>query len=249
LMAEFQRRIEEELRVRTFPVGVKLLKSVSEAPQNVKRVPGKVTVCQLSTLARLHGLTYLATEAEIECKRGAANIGLRELTLKECVEVDAYVHFVNEEAARMAYEHFPYRLPPKSYEAVLMGPLKDVPIEPDLVLIACNAGQMLKVIGAAAWHDGKRLEFGSNGLYGICGEAIAQSILTGRVSVAFPCWGARRTALYLDDELVGVIPFKIIEEWLEGLEYTRKTGHPYPTPTWLLIPPPPEPHVKLKAKQ
>ncbi|MFQ5711571.1 MAG: DUF169 domain-containing protein [Candidatus Geothermarchaeales archaeon] len=244
-LSELQEKIERELKLRTFPVGVKLLRKASEAPPDIQGVPNKATVCQLSTLARLHGLTCMAKPEDIACGRGAASLGFRKLDADKTLKEDAYVHFVDEEAAKRALEQI-FRLPPESYEAVITGPLGDMPMKPDVVLIAGNSGQMLKIIEAAAWHDGERLTFSSLGVQGICGDAIAQSILSGKITVALPCWGARRVGGYLDEELVAAIPFKEVGRCLEGLVCLRKTGHPYPLPPQLVFPPPAPSHIKLR---
>jgi uncharacterized protein (DUF169 family) len=237
--------IVKELRLRTDPVGVKLFKELNQIPSNIARVPDKLTVCQLSTLARLHGLTYYATVDDIACRRGAGSIGLRQISEDDCIVEDAYTHTVNVEAARKLYSFIPM-LPPNSTKAILMGPLGELTINPDAVLVVGNPGQMLKVVEGYVWSRGEPLTLSSTGVHGVCGDGIAKALKTGKISLSFPCGGARRVGLYIDEEMVAVIPFSIVDEWIDGLISTRKTGHPYPIPTRIVWNPPPPAHKPLK---
>ena len=244
-LKELHEVITRELRLRTDPVGVKLFKSLDEVPSSISKVPDRLTLCQLSTLARLHGLTYYATVNDIACKRGAGSLGLREISEEECTMEDAYAHTVNLETARKLYKFIPM-LPPNSSKAVLMGPLRELPIEPDAVLVVGNPGQMLKVVEGYVWSRGEPLTLSSTGVHGICGDGIARALISGRISLSLPCGGARRVGLYIDEEMVAAVPFKIIDEWINGLISTRNTGHPYPIPTRILWNPPPPAHKPLK---
>lgn len=237
--------IVKEIRLRTDPVGVKLFKDLTSIPPNIPKVPDKLTVCQLSTLARLHRLTYYATVDDIACRRGASSIGLRGISEEECVAEDAYTHTLDVETARRLYRFIPM-LPPNSSKAVLMGPLDELPTEPDAVLVVGNPGQMLKVVEGYVWGRGEPLTLSSTGLHGVCGDGIARALATGKISLSFPCGGARRVGLYADEEMVAAIPFGIVDEWIDGLISTRRTGHPYPIPTRIVWNPPPPAHKPLK---
>jgi len=247
-MADLKRlheTIVKEIRLRTDPIGVKLFEDLASIPSNISKVPDKLTVCQLSSLARLHRLTYYATVDDISCRRGASSIGLRGMSEEESVAEDAYVHTVDVETARKLYRFIPM-LPPNSSKAVLMGPLDELPIEPDVVLVAGNPGQMLRVVEGYVWSKGESLTLSSTGLHGICGDGIARALTTGKISLSIPCGGARRVGLYADEEMVAVVPFRIVDEWINGLISTRRTGHPYPIPTRIVWNPPPPPHTPLK---
>jgi uncharacterized protein (DUF169 family) len=61
---------------------------------------------------------------------------------------DAYAHTVDVETARKLYTSIPM-LPPEN-KAVLMGPLNELPVDPDVVLIVGNPAQMLKIVEAVS---------------------------------------------------------------------------------------------------
>lgn len=245
-LKELHELIIKELRLRSDPVGVKLFKGLSEVPLNISRVPDRVTVCQLSTLARLHSLTHYATADDIACKRGAASLGLIQLPEDVVVGEDAYAHTVDVMTAKKLYSSIPMLSP--EYKAVLMGPLSELPVDPDVVLIAGNPAQMLKVVEGWVWFSGEPATLAATGVHGICGYGIANALKTGKLVLTLPCSGARRVGLYIDDEMVAVIPFSLIDKWVDGLICTRKTGHPYPIPPRIVWNPPPPPHTPLKPE-
>ncbi len=245
-LKELYELIIKELRLRSDPVGVKLFKELSSVPPNVSRVPDRATICQLSTLARLHSLTYYATADDIACKRGATSLGLIQLPEDVIVNEDAYAHTVDVDTARKLYTSIPM-LPP-DYKAVLMGPLNELSVDPDVVLIAGNPAQMLKVVEGWVWFSGEPATLAATGVHGICGYGIANTLKTSKLVLTLPCSGARRVGLYIDDEMVAIVPFNLIDKWVDGLICTHETGHPYPIPPRIVWNPPPPPHTLLKPK-
>jgi len=245
-LRELHELIIRELRLRSDPVGVKIFKDLRDVPSNISRVPDRVTVCQLSTLARLHGLTYYATSDDIACRRGGASLGLIHVPEDVIVGEDAYAHTVDVETARKLYTSIPMLSPEN--KAVLMGPLNELSVDPDVVLIVGNPAQMLKVVEGWVWFTGEPATLVATGVHGICGYGIVNTLRTNKLVLSLPCSGARRVGLYIDDEMVAIIPFKVIDKWVDGLISTRKTGHPYPIPPRIVWNPPPPPHTPLKPK-
>ena len=80
---------------------------------------------------------------------------------------------------------------------------------------------------------------------GVCADTISQAILTNELQIAFPCLGDRRFGMAKDSDLIASIPFKKIDEIIEGMEKTHKAGTRYPIPVQLSTP---EFFVKLKKQ-
>ena len=71
---------------------------------------------------------------------------------------------------------------------------------------------------------------------GVCADTISKAILTEDLQIAFPCLGDRRFGMAIDTDLIASIPFRIINEILEGMEKTHKAGTRYPIPFQLSTP-------------
>ena len=219
-------RLYEYLRLKTSPVGIKLSKDAEELLKHGKRPRQKATICQLTSQARIWGRVLAATLDDLICARGATAIGFRDYPEDIASgERDYNRHFGTVEAGRLSISKVP-KIETRKYSAILVAPLTRMPVEPDLVLVVGDSAQMLRLVQGILWRDEEegRLYFGSNGTQGVCADAIANAMITGRPSMGIPCYGARMFGGYKDDELVMAILLKFFDATVEGLMESHKVG-------------------------
>ncbi|MFX1390419.1 MAG: DUF169 domain-containing protein [Promethearchaeota archaeon] len=237
-------QLNKYLRLATFPIGVKLFRE-SESYENIKflkRPQHEVVLCQIFSYSRYYGWTMVCSKEDNLCPLAGISIGFEEKT-KLFEEGAFFVGRYNEtkEAAKKTTASMPL-VPYGQYSAIVSGALGRIDFKPDLILIWGNSAQMMRIIQGYLWKKGGRVSM-STFCDGVCADTISKAILTGELQIAFPCLGDRRFGKAEDSDLIASIPFKIINEIIEGLEETHKFGTRYPIPHQISTP---EFFVKLK---
>ncbi|MCL5935365.1 MAG: DUF169 domain-containing protein [Firmicutes bacterium] len=223
------RKIEALLRLKTFPVGIKLLEDEAALTGNrwVRRPAGKATLCHLINQVRTFDWTVGATAADFPPGMCAGIVGLADPP--EQVTDGTFRSLVwckTKEDAKKCEESIP-RIPTGRFRAILLAPQVYGSFEPDLVLIYGNAAQMILIINALQFEDYERLQFFCVG-ESSCSDAIAQCYLTGKPALAIPCYGERRYGHAQDDELViGLQPPYVVKVG-RNLEELYARGVQYP---------------------
>ncbi|MFZ5648325.1 MAG: DUF169 domain-containing protein [Bacillota bacterium] len=232
-------RFDRLLRPASYPVAVKLyndpeeLKGIKEKDgRMVRMVKDKnLAVCQLIGQARYLGRVLGGTnETASMCMYGSWVLGFEELPLEY---MHGYVrsYFINEEVAERNFATTP-RFKVGSYSGILVAPLEKIPVMPDLVIIFGNTAQIYRLIHAYNYNKGVRLEFSSNGEAGGCADLIPLPLLSQKPSIALPCNGARMLSWPSDDGLAFAIPGSMLEDIMDGLEFTHAGMVRYPL-TWV----------------
>ena len=232
-------RLNELIRPKTFPTGVKLLTSIDEVEglKKVRRPDEEIAICQIISYARFYGWTIAGTAADNLCPVGEAVLGFVEPP-KALLSGDLF--YMRYQATRKAAKKMAELMPRIEYgkfSALLAAPLSKFPLDPDMVIIYGNSAQMMRLIHGILWKEGGRLYFGTSG-EAVCADSIAQPMVTGEPQLAIPCYGDRRFGAAQDEEIIMSIPFKMIEDVVEGLEKTEKSGTRYPIPVQLSTPKP-----------
>ena len=247
---ENARKIESHLRLSTLPVGVKFYGIEDEIPENVGIKPDfKGTFCQFVTLARsercLIRKNYLIERDNLTCPFAPGVLGFEEW--KGYVATGEHmggVHFDNAEAAMLAQKGIP-KVEPYSIKAILIGPLYDLTVEPDIIMFAIVPGMSNKVLDGQMWNSGIPKQVTYFNMAGICATGAAQAYINNDLFIAFPCHGGRRMGLFLDDELLVTLNNKFFDEWILGMEKSYASGHSFPVGHYVRPNPPLPPHYKI----
>lgn len=223
------RRLEQLLRLRSFPVAFKLLEDerlLSEIPF-LRRPSKKYTLCQLINIVRNFDWTVGAVASDFISPVCGSIIGLSELPWYYWDGTFRSIVWVQKKADAIRYERSIYRIPYGRYRAVAMAPLVYNPFEPDLVLIYANPAQMMLLINSLQFEDYEPMEFSCVG-ESSCSDVIARSYLTNKPALSIPCYGERRYGHAQDDELSMAIPSYQMEKALRGMEALYRRGVRYP---------------------
>jgi dephospho-CoA kinase len=223
------RRMELLLRLKSFPVALKILEKKEGLYQIpfLRRPQGKRTLCQLITLVRNFDWTVGADAGDFLSPMCGSIIGFNDTPEIYKDGTFRSIVWVKTKADGRKYEASIPRLPLGRYEAIAMAPLVYKPFEPDLVLIYANPAQMMLLINALQFEDYEVMHFFCVG-ESSCSDAIARGLLTGKPALTIPCYGERRYGHAQDEDLVMAVPAKMMEKALRGLEALYRRGIRYP---------------------
>jgi dephospho-CoA kinase len=224
------RRMEQLLRLKSFPIAFKLLekKEMLEQVPFLRRLKKKVSLCQLITQVRTFDWTVGADGDDFVGPVCPSIIGLRKLPQAGFYDgTFRSIVWTKTKKDAIAFENSIPRLPTGQYEAVAMAPLVYNPFDPDIVLLYANPAQMILLINALQFEDYKVMEFFCVG-ESSCSDAIVRCYQTNKPSLTIPCYGERRYGHAQDEDLVMALPPNLVLKAVKGLEVLYKRGIRYP---------------------
>lgn len=240
---EFERR----LRLRTFPLAVKLLEREEDIPEGTQRPMRDfgyhMSLCQAFSRSRLVGTNIYGSTTEgmspaspaiammkedMWCPEPVIGYGLAE---PPQYFLEGHLRFPGThrtlEFGKAWSQAFP-RLEVGKYIGVISAPLITTNFEPDLVVIYCDSAQISLLITAAHWKDGQ-VDFPCRlNPSGACVRAVVPVMQEGTFQVALPCWGDRTRAMAQDYELIFSVPTDKLQDLLLGLKAFEETGRKMP---------------------
>jgi len=227
------------IRPLTFPIAVKLVKSVDEFPERTRRpsrdMGFKTNPCVAMTMVRKYGWTVGMTADDNACPIAAYTYGWSESeseTRKALADFMVVMKYsANENAAKTTMEAVEQvKLSKGKYDGVVFSPLERTRIDPDLVMIFCNPAQLMRLVHGATQETGVSVQSVFSGRAGTCTEGVLQTFKTGEPKVVLPGNGDRVWAMVQDDEIAFTIPANWLDPVIRGLEATHQTGIRYPIP-------------------
>ena len=223
------RRIEQLLRLRSFPVAFKMVEKKEDlgAIPFMRRPRHRLTLCQMISLVRNFDWTVGAEAEDFTYPTCASVIGLKDIPEHYKDGTFRSIVWVKSREDGKRYEAGIPRLPLGRFEAVALAPLVYKPFDPDMVLIYANPAQMMLLINALQVEEYEVMNFFCVG-ESSCSDAIARCYLNGKPSLTIPCYGERRYGHAQDDELAMAIPAEKMEKALSGLETLYRRGVRYP---------------------
>ncbi len=225
------------LRMRTDPVGVRLLKGSERSVLSDVRSLETTAVCQMIAISRYgreNGIVMTSVE-ELKCLWASACLGMTR-SPDRLVHGDLNRAFVKDETAGKGLQEkiFAIGNDSKIYSGIMTAPLDLFPGEPDAIVLYLTAGQALKVLLGLSFEEGEVVENPITGQAAVC-QSIARAVTSGRMILEIPCFGDRTYGLVQDDELVIVIPASKMRQVLAGMKGTDAFA-PYPFRPFLMWP-------------
>lgn len=227
----------EVLRMRTDPVGVRLLKGSELAGLSDVRSLERTAVCQMIAISRYgreNGTVIASVEGQ-KCLWASACLGMTR-SPDRLARGDLNRAFVKDESAgkNLQDKIFAIGNDSKVYDGIMTAPLDLFPGTPDVVVLYLTAGQALKVLLGLSYEKGDVVQNTITGQAAVC-QSIARAMTTGRMILEIPCFGDRTYGLVQDDELVIVIPASRVGQVLKGMKGTDAFA-PYPFKPFLMWP-------------
>jgi uncharacterized protein (DUF169 family) len=236
-MAEYEDNLNKYLRLGSFPVAVRFIKSWDELPPRTKRplkdMDNRFTTCQAISMARRYGWVIALGREDSSCVLGAVALGL-EKKLPYYEEGNLCINLYTESlaAGRFSEESVP-KLPYGEYVGILVAPLSRTAFEPHTVVIYGNGAQIMRLGQAWLWSRGGTMASQFRGRVD-CSDISIAPFITGEPQMVVPCTGDRIFGQVQDHEIAFGFPYTVADEILSGLESTHKAGASrYPVTNWL----------------
>ena len=217
------------LALRTYPIGIKMLKDESEIPRGAVR-PKKdlgehYASCQAFALVRQRGMTLAMFIEDHWCFEPIIGYGLVEPP-KDFYEGSGSDFFVqNKEAAKERNNSIPI-LPYGKYAGMVLAPLQKANFIPDLTVIYCNATQLRQMLFGMMLKNGYRVTSTLDPVWS-CVHSVVPSLLNGECEVTVPDFGEYQRGAVTDDEMILSIPTGKMEEMMSGVYNYDKMGLGY----------------------
>lgn len=223
--------LERRLRLKTFPIAVKLLEKEEDIPEGATRPlrdwGQHLELCQGYALSRREGMRLAMLKEDMWCFEPVVGYGMAEAPPYFLEGHNRFPKDVKTlEAGRNYASDFP-RLKAGKYIGVASAPLASANFEPDLVTIYCDSTQLSLLLLGREYKDGHDLKC-SLSSHAACVYSVVPVIQIGECQVAVPCRGDRYSAMAADEEMIFSVPIGQLEDLMEGLRYLETTGSKLP---------------------
>ncbi len=100
-------------------------------------------------------------------------------------------------------------------ENIVISPLSDATLRPDIILFLCNAHQACRLISLDTYWDGIQPKIELAGA--LCHSALSYSVMTGETNLTVGDWTARRHQNYGPDILFVSIPYERLDNLIKAV--------------------------------
>ncbi len=228
---EYGEELERRLRLKSFPLALKLLEREEDIPQEAQRplrdFGYHLLLCQGFQLSRREGMTLAMLAGDMWCFEPVVGYGLGEPPEYFLEGHNRYPKDVATLEAGSHYAHEFPRLEVGKYVGVVSARLKTANFEPDLVMIYCDSAQLSLLLLGREWKEGYNLKCALSS-HAACVYGVVPAVLSGECQVAIPCRGDHYGAMAGDDEMIFTVPKGKLEDLMAGLKYVESTGSKLP---------------------
>jgi uncharacterized protein (DUF169 family) len=160
----------------------------------------------------MQGKTILMLAEDHGCDRGAYMLGVKEPP--ETVlngEMYAKSHMVETaRAGKRLIDQAP-KIPVGKTAAILLTPLEEATIDPDVVLVSANPHQSLVILNAINYQNGLEIPLRFQILTSFCAYATALPFKYGKPEATIPQEQARMRSNFTNEEMLIGIPGEMLE--------------------------------------
>jgi len=226
--------LQELLKIKTVPIGMKLFQSRTEmeAIPRIKRPKQVHTTDQIVAQAARLGWTVGITNEDLVGAQCGAVIGLHPQDEKwlSGKEYAGVWYETSEDASehQKAMDVVPFG----RYDAMAVSPLVSGRLNPpDICLIYATPGQMILFINGLQWRNYQKFDWSIVG-ESSCADSWRRALKTGKPSLSIPCYAERRYGGVLDDELLLALSPDDLLKAIEGMKHLSRNGLRYPIPQY-----------------
>jgi uncharacterized protein (DUF169 family) len=229
---EYGEELERRLRLKTFPIAIKLLEAERDMPAGAKRplkdLGHHLSLCQVLQLSRRSGAAMAMLKEDHWCFEPVVGYGLAEPPEYFMAGHNRYPRDVATlEAGQHYAAEFP-RLSVGRYIGMASAPLRTAGFDPDVVMIYCDASQLCLLLLGREHKDGYNLKCEISG-HAACVYGVVPVMKTGECQVSVPCRGDHYRAMAGDEEMIFTVPGQKLQDLVLGLRSIEKTGSKLPT--------------------
>ena len=224
-------KLEQMLRLRSIPFGMKLFESTAdmEAIPKIRRPKGSQhTLDQIVAQAARLGWTVGITTEDLVGDQCRSVVGLGGQDEKWFSGQHMTNVWFATQADAAAHQKAMNVVPAGKYKALAVAPLASGRLDPpDIALFYATPGAMIYFINGLQWSGYKKLDWGVVG-ESACADSWGRALATGEPSLSIPCFAERRYGGVLDDEMLMALPPDQLEKAVVGMEALAKNGFRYP---------------------
>ena len=227
-------RLDERLRIRTTPIGMKLFATVDEmeAIPRIRRPKDIHTADQIVGMAARLNWTVGATVEDLVGDQCASVLGLGGQTDQWRSGRHMQGVWFETEADAAAHQEAMDLVAVGRYSAVAVSPLSSGRLDPpDICMIYATPAQMIIFINGLQWSGYRKLEWGCVG-ESACADSWGRALSTGQPSLSIPCYAERRYGGVMEDELLMALTPGDLEKAVTGMEALARNGLRYPIPPY-----------------
>jgi uncharacterized protein (DUF169 family) len=229
---EYGEELERRLRLKTFPMALKLLEKEKDIPEGavrpLKDLGHHLSLCQSFQLSRREGKTVAMLKEDHWCVEPVLGFGLGEPPQYFLEGHNRYPRDVATlEAGKHFAEEFP-RLEVGKYIGLASAPLRAANFEPDVVVVYGDSSQLCLLLLGREYKEGYNLKCALSG-HAACVYAVVPAVQCGECQVAVPCRGDHYRAMAGDEEMIFSAPRGKLDDLMVGLRQIEKTGSKLPT--------------------
>ncbi len=232
---EVARDLENLLKLRSIPFGMKMFETVAEmeAIPKVRRPTDVHTMDQIVAQASRLGRTVGITADDLVGAQCRAVVGLgkaKDAAWKSGQHMKG-VWFEDDEGAA-AHQAAMHCVEDGQYEALAVSPLSSGRLDPpDIVLFYATPGAMMYFINGMQWSGYKRFDWSVVG-ESACADSWGRALKLRQPSLSIPCFAERRYGGVLDDEMLMALPPDDLDKAITGMRALAKNGFRYPFPQY-----------------
>ncbi len=223
--------LERKLRLKTYPIAIKMIEKESEIPAGAKRPLRDLgthhDLCQVFATSRRDGAVMAALLKDNWCCEPVIGFGMAE---PPEYFMQGNNRFPQDVASLEAGSHYAQDLPKLKagkYIGTLSAPLSRTPFVPDVVVTYCDTEQLSLLLLAREHKDGHDLVVHVSS-HAACVYGVVPSIKSGECSIAVPCRGDHYAAMAGDNEMIFTMPLSKLDEVMNGLKFLESTGSRLP---------------------
>ncbi len=223
---EYARQLQEVLGLDGSPVGA----TFSDVPAG-NGTDKKIMACTAFYQAARKGATINLSAETCTCPGGLASLGLAAPSPERAATVKKFLvegeKFCTSYASFFRSRALSKSQPPLGVSKyVVIGPLTEFALKPDLVLFLCNPAQASRLVVLSTYENGIPLMAQLSG--STCSGAITYSLSTGRPNVTFLDPSSRHLVKgYRDSDLIFSAPFFYVRSIMESIPLcTAGTAQP-----------------------
>lgn len=231
--------LERMLKLRTPPIGMKLLESAETLRQipKLRRPQAIHTMDQIVGQAARLGWTMGVQAADLvgEQCRAVVGLGGQDADWYSGQAMTGVWFATVEDSAR--HQAAMDVVPVGRYQALVVAPLQRWPDfgagadEPDIALFYATPGAMIYFINGLQWSGYERFDWSVVG-ESSCADSWGRALKTGKPSLSIPCFAERRYGGVLDDEMLMALPPDHLDKAIEGMKALARNGFRYPFPQY-----------------
>lgn len=196
-------------------VGVRFLEYQKDYDALSNLAEKKGSICFLVRQG-MEGNHIRANKDTVTCHYGAYALGIRKPDASIVAGQSYYACglYKDKSIARKIVDEISY-INQEIY-GIEIGPVSEVE-SPDIVIIACNAKQAMRIVQGYAYEMGAPKNINFFGNQAMCGDLISKPYMNSDLNLSLFCKGARASGRFEDGEVGLSMPYHQFDKVVDGL--------------------------------